>query len=44
MRQSELEKVKVKYTHKIAEIKAIADKADVLASLLVNGVITIVGD
>ena len=44
MRQSELETVRAKYTRKISEIKATADKADVLSALLVNGVITIVGD
>ena len=44
MRQSELETVRAKYTRKISDIKATADKADVLAVLLVNGVITIVGD
>lgn len=44
MRQSELETVREKYTRKISEIKATADKADILSALLVNGVITIVGD
>ena len=44
MRQSELETVRAKYTRKISEIKATADKADVLTTLLVNGIITIVGD
>ena len=44
MRQSELETVREKYSRKNTEIKATAEKADVLPSLLVNGVITIVGD
>lgn len=44
MRQGELETVREKYSRKITEIKGIADKADVLTSLLVNGVITIMGD
>lgn len=44
MRQSELDTVREKYSRKITEIKEIADKADVLATLLVNGVITIMGD
>ena len=42
MRQSELETVREKYSHKISEINGIADKADVFTKLLVNGVITIV--
>jgi putative helicase len=44
MRQSELDTVREKYSRKITEIKEIADKADVLTTLLVNGVITIMGD
>lgn len=44
MRQSELDTVREKYSRKITEIKGIADKADVLTTLLVNGVITIMGD
>lgn len=44
MRQSELDTVREKYSQKITEIKEIADKADVLTTLLVNGVITIMGD
>ena len=44
MYQGELEDVQEKYAHKVSIIKGIADKADVLATLLVNGVITIVGD
>lgn len=44
MRQSELDTVREKYSRKITEIKEISDKADVLTTLLVNGVITIMGD
>lgn len=44
MRQSELDTMREKYSRKITEIKEIADKADVLTTLLVNGVITIMGD
>lgn len=44
MRQSELDTVREKYSRKITEIKEIADKADVLTTLLVYGVITIMGD
>lgn len=44
MRQSELDTVREKYSRKITEIKEIADKADVLTTLLVNGVITIMVD
>lgn len=44
MRQSELDTVREKYSRKITEIKEIADKEDVLTTLLVNGVITIMGD
>lgn len=44
MHQSELDTVREKYSRKITEIKEIADKADVLTTLLVNGVITIMGD
>lgn len=44
MRQSELDTVREKHSRKITEIKEIADKADVLTTLLVNGVITIMGD
>ena len=44
MRQSELDTVREKYSRKNTEIKEIADKADVLTTLLVNGVITIMGD
>ncbi len=44
MRQSELDTVREEYSRKITEIKEIADKADVLTTLLVNGVITIMGD
>lgn len=44
MRQSELDTVREKYSRKITEIKEIADKADVLTTLLVNGVITIMED
>lgn len=44
MHQSELETVQEKYARKIEEIKGIADKADILTTLLVNGVITIVED
>lgn len=44
MRQSELDTVREKYSRKITEIKEIADKADVLTTLLVNGVITIMGN
>lgn len=42
MYQSELETVREKYSSKISEIKGIADKADVLATMLIKGVITIV--
>lgn len=44
MRQSELDTVREKYSRKISEIKGIADRADVLTTLLVNGVITIEED
>lgn len=41
MRQSELATIKEQYANKISEIKETANKADILTSLLVNGVITI---
>ncbi|MBD5080994.1 MAG: DEAD/DEAH box helicase [Ruminococcaceae bacterium] len=41
MRQSELDTVRKKHSQKISDIKCIADRADVLTTLLVNGVITI---
>ncbi|MDE5759111.1 MAG: hypothetical protein K2H85_10945, partial [Allobaculum sp.] len=44
MRQSELDTVREKYSRKISEIKGIANRADVLTTLLVNGVITIEED
>ena len=42
MRQSELETVQEQYLKKTAEIKAIAARADIFTTLLVNGIITIV--
>lgn len=44
MRQSELETIREKYNRKISEIKATATTADILTTLLVNGVISVTED
>ena len=41
MYQSELETAKENYNKKVAEIKDMTQKADIYATLLINGVITI---
>lgn len=44
MRQSELENVQEEYKRKVFSIKQTAQRAEIYTSLLVNGIITIMGD
>lgn len=43
MKQSELETVQEQYVQKVSEIRETAERAEIYTSLLVNGVITIIG-